>query len=219
MNRPWSRMPAEPTTPTQLRADAVDGGSVLRRPVDPELPPRLTPEDARDAVNKVVTELHAKGALDAGNGDVLDGWLDAVHPQWRGHATLSATQHAGVAPPGLGGHQAEAGGAPPRGAPRPGGGRGTPPPGPGGAEGAAPRGADAARAELEHPQRLAEAYEQALLPGDAPEQPDRRQRRPDLDRLDGLTATRWSRVGGIVLLLMVGAGDLVTFWMVLAGLL
>src|SRR4051794_1323322 len=125
MNRPWSRTPAQPTTPTQLRADAVDGGSVLRRPIDPELPPRLTPEDARDAVNKVVTELHAKGALDAGNGDVLDGWLDAVHPQWRAHATMSATEHAGVAQLATGDHEAEAGAAPPRGraapagAPRP----------------------------------------------------------------------------------------------------
>src|SRR3954447_6595620 len=94
MNRPWNRTPAGPT---HLRADAAAESSVLRRPVDPELPPRLTPEAARDAVNKVVTELHGKGALDAGNGDVLDGWLDALHPQWRAHSTMSATEHAGVA--------------------------------------------------------------------------------------------------------------------------
>jgi hypothetical protein len=193
MNRPWSRTPAPSPAPRHLRADDAGEGSVLRRPLDPQLPPRPSTQVARDAVNKAVTELHAAGALDAGNGDVLDGWLDALHPQWSAHATMSATEHAGVAQLVTGDYEAAAV--------------------------AARQRAEAARAELEHTERLAAAYEQALLPGDAPDQPDRRHRRPDLERLEGLTASRWSGLGGLALLLLVGAGDLVTFWMTLAGLL
>jgi hypothetical protein len=193
MNRPWSRTRTEQPAPTHLRADDTADGSVLRRPVDPALPPRLSAGAARDAVHKVVTELHARGALDAGNGDVVDGWLDALHPQWRAHATMSATEHAGLAQLAAGDYEAAAV--------------------------AARQRADAAEAELAHTGRLVGAYEQALLPGDAPEQPDRRQRRPDLERLEGLTTPRWQGPAMLLLLLVVGAGDFVTFWMTLAGLL
>jgi hypothetical protein len=192
MNSPWSRTDKQQTAPTHLGAG--DEGSVLRRPIDPALSPRLSAEAARDAVNKVVTELHAKGALDAGNGDVLDGWLDALHPQWQAHATMAGTEHAAVAQLATGDHEAAAVGARQR--------------------------ADAARTELERAERLVSAYEQALLPGDAPEQqPERRHRRPDLERLEGLTTPRWSGPAMLLLLLVVGAGDFVTFWMTLAGLL
>jgi hypothetical protein len=189
MNLPWSR--TDPQQPTHL---GVGGeGSILRRPIDPALPPRLSAEAARDAVNKVVTELHAKGAVDAGNGDVLDGWLDAMHPQWQAHATMAGTEHAALAQLACGDHEAAAVSGRQR--------------------------AVAARAELERTERLVSAYEQALLPGDAPEQPDRRHRRPDLERLEGLTTPRWSGPAMLLLLLVVGAGDFVTFWMTLAGLL
>jgi hypothetical protein len=164
-----------------------------RTPQPPELPPRMSAVDARDAVRKAVTELHAAGSLDAGNADVLDGWLDELRPQWHAHAAMSATEQAAVAQQVVGDSEAALVDARQR--------------------------RDAATAELGHTERLVAAYEQALLPGDAPEQPDRRSRRPDLERLEGLTSSRWSSRALLLLLPVVAAGDLVTFYMTLAGLL
>lgn len=183
-----NRQPKKPAT-TPVPADAV----VLRRPLHPELPPRMSGEAARDAVHKAVTELHAKGALDAGNADVLDGWLDTLRGQWHAHAAIAATEHAAIAQQVLGESEAAA-------------------------EDARQR-AEAATAELGHTERLVTAYEQALLPGDAPDSADRRSRRPDLERLEGLTTSRWNSRLMLLLLPLVAAGDFVTFYMTLAGLL
>ncbi len=183
-----NRQPKKPAT-TPLPAEST----VLRRPVHPELPPRMSAEGARDAVHKAVTELHATGALDAGNADVLDGWLDALAPQWHAHAAMAGTEQAAVAQQVVGESEA--------------------------AVVAARQRLDAAQAELASTERLVTAYEQVLLPGDAPEQPDRRTRRPDLERLEGLTAGRWSSRSLLLLLPVVAAGDFVTFYLTLAGLL
>jgi hypothetical protein len=183
-----NRQPKKPST-TPLAADSA----VLRRPVHPELPPRLSPDAARDSVHKAVTELHATGALDAGNADVLDGWLDSLRPQWQAHAAMAATEHAAVAQQVVG--QSEA------------------------AAVAARQRAEAAQAELAHTERLVTAYEHALMPGDGPDQNDRRNRRPDLERLEGLTTSRWTSRALLLLLPVVAAGDFVTFYMILAGLL
>ncbi|GAB3358898.1 hypothetical protein [Modestobacter lapidis] len=183
-----NRQPEKPAT-TPLPADATR----LRRPVHPELPPRLSAGAARDAVHKAVTELHATGALDAGNADVLDGWLDSLRPQWHAHAAMAATEQAAVAQQVLGESDAAAVAARER--------------------------AEAAKAELGHTERLVTAYEQALLPGDGPDQADRRNRRPDLERLEGLTSSRWTSRALLLLLPVVAAGDFVTFYMTLAGLL
>ena len=165
----------------------------LRRADHPRLPPRLSTDAARDAVRKVVTELHATGALDAGNAEVVDGWLDSLRPQWHAHARMAATEQAASAQQVAG--EAEAGAL------------------------AARQRAEAAQAELAHTERLVAAYEQALLPGEGPEQPDRRNRRPDLARLEGLTSRRWTSWALLLLLPVVAAGDFVTFYMTLAGLL
>ncbi|WP_448616257.1 hypothetical protein [Modestobacter sp. URMC 112] len=169
------------------------GDDAPHRPAHPQLPPRLSAVDAREAVRKAVTELHATGALDAGNADVLDGWLDSLRPQWHAHQTLDGTEQAAVAERGVGTAEAAAV--------------------------AARQRAAVAQAELAHTERLVAAYERALLPDTGPEETERRSRRPDLERLEGLTSSRWSARALLLLLPVVAAGDLVTFYMTLAGLL
>jgi hypothetical protein len=191
VSRPWSKKRAADQAPTPFAVVESEHGA-LRRPLDPSLPPRLSAWDSRDAVNKVVTELHGKGALDAGNPDVLDGWIDSLRPQWQAHSTMASTEHDAVAQLVVG--DAEAAAA------------------------AARQRAWDARADVEHTQRLISAFEGALLPDNGPEAPDRRHRRPDLDRLDGLTEGRWPKVFRLLLMLAVGAGDLATFYLTLAVL-
>lgn len=176
---------------TSRTTPAAADRSALRRPPHPDLPPRLSPAQARDAVHKVVTELHATGAVDAGNAEVIDGWLDSLSPQWHAHARTAATEQAAFAQQVVGESEAAAL--------------------------AARQRADAARAELAHTERLVTAYEQALLPSDGREQPDRRHRRPVVDQLDGLTSSRWAGLGRVALMALVAVGDVVAFWMTLQG--
>ncbi len=77
MSRPWSKKRPAAQLPAPLTVVESEHAA-LRRPLDPSLPPRLSAADSRDAVNKVVTELHSTGALDAGNADVIDGWIDTL---------------------------------------------------------------------------------------------------------------------------------------------
>ena len=189
MSRSQKRVAEQPPAPFAVVGTET---GTLRRPLDPSLPPRLSARDSRDAVNKVVTELHATGALDAGNADVLDGWIDSLRPQWRAHATMASTEHQAVTQLVVGDAEAAA-------------------------VAARQRAADA-RADVEHTERLIGAFEGALLPDNAPAHPDRRNRRPDLERLEGLTEGRWPKVRRFVLMIAVGAGDLATFYMTLAVL-
>jgi hypothetical protein len=189
VSRPWSKKHVADRAPAPLAVVEAETGA-LRRPLDPSLPPRLSAVDSRDAVHKVVTELHATGALDAGNADVLDGWIDTLRPQWQAHSSMAGTEHEAVTQLVVGDGEAAA-------------------------VAAGQRAVDA-RADVEHTQRLINAFEAALLPDNGPEQPDRRHRRPDLDRLDGLTESRWPKIRRLVLMLVVGAGDLATFYLTLA---
>jgi hypothetical protein len=191
VSRPWSKKRAADQAPTPFAVVESEHGA-LRRPLDPSLPPRLSAWDSRDAVNKVVTELHGKGALDAGNPDVLDGWIDSLGPQWRAHSTMASTEHDAVTQLVVGDAEAAA-------------------------VAARQRAVDA-RADVDHTQRLIGAFEAALLPDNGPEQPDRRQRRPDLERLDGLTESRWAKPLRYLLMALVAVGDLATFYMTLAVL-
>ena len=70
--------------------DGEGGGLSFRHPADPDLSPRMQGEMARNAVYKAVMEMHRTGALDAGNGDVLDPWLDSLRPQWIAHHVASS---------------------------------------------------------------------------------------------------------------------------------
>ena len=86
-----------------------------------------------------------------------------------------------------------------------------------GAAAARQRAADA-RADVRHTERLIGAFEGALLPDAGAGAPERRHRRPELDRLDGLTEGGWPKALRFLLMVLVGAGDLATFYMTLAVL-
>jgi hypothetical protein len=161
-------------------------------PLSPRMPARM----ARDAVNKVVTEMYEKGALDAGNGDVLDAWLDSVRPQWIAHHVAAGTESQAAAQLAAGELEAVAA--------------------------AARHRADAAKAERDGTQRQLAIFEQRLVePNEAPamEHADRRRRpRPSLDALEGLTPQRGWWLLSVGMLLLAAAGDFVNFYMALAGL-
>jgi hypothetical protein len=164
-------------------------------PVDPPLSPRMPADMARDAVNKVVTELHQKGALDAGNGDVLDPWLDSLRPQWIAHHVVAGAESEAEAHLAAGELEAAAAGA--------------------------RHPAEAAKAERDDTQRVLAIFEQRLVtPNEAPamDHADRRRRpRPSLDALEGLTTEGPWRFVSKLLLLLAMAGDLASFYVALAG--
>jgi hypothetical protein len=160
------------------------------------LSPRMPADMARDAVNKVVSEMHEKGALDAGNGDVLDPWLDSLRPQWIAHHVAAGAESEAAALRAAGELEAAAA--------------------------AARHRADAAKAARDDTQRKLAIFEQRLVaPNEAPamDHADRRRRpRPSLDALEGLTPQRGWRIISILLLLLATAGDLASFYVTLAGL-
>lgn len=172
------------------------GAASLERPLNPPLPPRQGHDQVRDELARRVAELAAAGALDAGNGDVLDAWIETLEPQWRAHHAVDSTEREALARLNTG--RAEA------------------------ALAAAQQRADAARARLQDAVRLLEQIEPRVLVRTeaSPEQPERRRRqRPGLDRLDGLVekpSQVWFNRG---LILVAAAGDFVTFYMTLADLL
>lgn len=175
----------------------VPGVGPFVHPVDPSLAPRPAWQAARDAVNKAIAEMDQKGALDAGNGDVLDAWLDQLAPQWHAHDVMAAADAEATAQLAAGEYEALATYRRER--------------------------ADAARAERDRVQRLLEIHERELLaPHDEPvmSRPDRRRRpRPALDSLEGLTHQPWWRLVSILMLLLAAAGDLISFWITLQQLL
>lgn len=190
MTWPWSSRRAR----TAVRPiDSGDGGSQLR-PLNPPLPPRTSSGRARESVQRRVADLAAAGSLDGGNGDVLDGWLDSLRPQWLAHHAVDSTERTAVAAHLTGRYEAEAI--------------------------AARQRADHAAAERDHTQRLVTLHERQLLePSEGPVlATDRRRRpRPTVDRLEGLTDTGRSGSWAKGLLLLAAAGDFAAFYVVLAG--
>jgi hypothetical protein len=152
---------------------------------------------ARNAVNKAVVELARKHAMDAGNGDVLDPWLDSLRPQWIAHHVMGSTDRDAAAQLAAGQYGAQAT--------------------------AARQRADAAKTERAHTQRLVDVFESRLIePGGhvALNHPERRRRpRPTLDPLDGLTPRRGWRLLSFLLLMCAAAGDMASFSIAIAGIM
>ena len=90
------------------RARSTDDGWSFRHPSDPPLSPRLSVREARDAVYKAVTEMNQRGALDAGNGDVLDAWIDSLRPQWIAHHVMASADSEAAAQLAVGEYEAAA---------------------------------------------------------------------------------------------------------------
>lgn len=189
----WSSSRKHQPIPTATVEAGV--GWSFRHPVDPPLAPRMPAVQARDAVYKVITEMHRTGALDSGNGDVADAWIESLRPQWLAHHKMVSAESEAAAQLAAGKYEAAAASARQR--------------------------AEAQKAERDDTQRLLTVFENRLVaPNEAPamDHPDRRRRtRPSLDSLEGLTH-QWSwRVISIILLLAAAAGDFVNFRMVVAG--
>jgi len=192
MKWPWTRKKKR----TKARAVVPGSATALLQLTDPPLPPRLAPNRARDAVYKAITEMAMTGSLDAGNGDVLDAWLDRLKPQWLAHHLMAGAELEASAQHVAGEYEAAAV--------------------------AARRRAEAAAARRDDSQRLLSVYEQRLV---APSEsavtgrPERRRRpRPTLDTLEGLTHQWTWRIVSLLLLLLAAAGDFVNFWTVVAVL-
>jgi hypothetical protein len=193
VSRLWNRRTAR----RRVRLiDSGDGGSLLR-PLNPPLPPRTGSGKTREAVQRHVTGLAGTGALDSGNGDVLDSWLDSLRPQWLAHHAVDSTERAAVAQHLAGRYQAEAV--------------------------AARRRAEHAAADRDHAERLVAVFERQLLEAreDMPAVlTDRRRRpRPTIDRLEGLTDGLTTGALSRLFLLLAAAGDVAAFYIVLAGAL
>jgi hypothetical protein len=189
---PWTRK----QVPSPARAVSIGDAWSFRHPTDPPLAPRLPVRDARDAVYKAVTEMNARGALDAGNGDVLDAWIDSLRPQWIAHHVMASTDSEAAAQLAVGEYEAAAAAARAR--------------------------AEAKKEERDHTQRLLTIFEQRLVaPNEVPamDHADRRRRpRPSLDALEGLKPQRGWKVISILLLALATAGDLASFYITLAGM-
>jgi hypothetical protein len=189
---PWTRK----HVPSPARAHSNGDARSFRHPVDPPLAPRLPVREARDAVHKAVTEMNDRGALDAGNGDVLDAWIDSLRPQWIAHHVMASTDSEAAAQLAVGEYEAAAAAAQVR--------------------------ADAKKGERDHTQRLLTIFEQRLVaPNEAPamDHADRRRRpRPSLDALEGLKPQRGWKVISFLLLALATAGDLASFYITLAGM-
>ncbi|MFL6098193.1 MAG: hypothetical protein ACJ71Y_22285, partial [Blastococcus sp.] len=173
------------------------GGWAFRHPADPDLRRRLSVKKARTGVNKAVTEMSRTGAVDAGNGDVLDPWLDSLRPQWIAHHVACRTDREAAATLAAGRYEAQAT--------------------------AARQRAVAAKAERANTQRLVDVFEQRLIEPQedaALGHPDRRRRpRPFLDPLDGLTPQRGWRLVSFLLLMCAAAGDMASFSIAIAGMM
>lgn len=150
---------------------------------------------ARDHVLDRVAQLAASGALDAGNGDVMDAYLERLRQKWHAHHATRRSERVAAAEERLGGLESNAAQAQQR--------------------------ARAAADELRHTRRLLDEYERQFLepvekrPNDRPER--RRRHRPTVDPLEGLVRP-WLHTGLIaVLVLLAAAGDLVTFNLALEG--
>jgi hypothetical protein len=63
---------------------------------------------ARIVVDKTVSTMHGTGGVDAGNGDVLDPWLDSLRPQWIAHHIASSADREAAATLAAGEYEARA---------------------------------------------------------------------------------------------------------------
>lgn len=190
MNWPFNR---RQSTETRL----VPGGDAFIHPLDPPLTPRLASAEARDGVRHAITEMYEKGALDAGNGDVLDAWIDRLKPQWQAHLVMVSADREAAAQLAAGEYEAEAVAARER--------------------------AQAAKAEQAETEDLLAVFQQQLV---APRQAEpvgrverRRRPRPSVDSLEGLTHSWWWEIASKLLLLAAAGGDLASFYVTLAGML
>ncbi|MGY1696803.1 hypothetical protein ACI780_18045 [Geodermatophilus sp. SYSU D00814] len=161
--------------------------------IDVAWPPAAR-SDVREDVRGRVAQLAAAGSLDAANGDVLDAWLDGTRRTRRAVAEAERTQAAAAAQRDIARLEAEVLVADQR--------------------------LESAQAEVEHTERMIGILEAQLLePAErAPvESRERRRRpRPTLDPLEGLVRRPWHSAIVIGLLLLAAAGDLATFYVVLA---
>ncbi len=163
-------------------------------PVDVRLP-FLAPRTNRDDVVAQVAALARAGSLDAGNGDVLDAWLEGLRTKRRAHVLAERTERIAAA-------QAKVNDL----------------------EGKAAKAryeADVVAEQLDRTRReLAIAEKRVLGPADAQsvEKRERRSRpRPTMDALEGLVPSRGHSLLMVLLILLAAAGDLVTFRLTLAG--
>jgi hypothetical protein len=193
MNWPWKRTRTTPGT------EGLDGGELgtFWHPVDPTLSPRVSFETAKTGVHRAITELHRDGAVDAGNGDVLDAWIDRMAPQWHAHLAMESADRDAAAQLAVGEYEAAATHA--------------------------RHSAEATRAEVAETRRLLDIYEQRLLlpnePGNLGHPERRRRPRPSVDSLEGLTTQPMWSVVSKLLLLLAAAGDLASFYVVVAGMM
>ncbi|MGY1680678.1 hypothetical protein [Geodermatophilus sp. SYSU D01176] len=165
-----------------------------RDPEDIRLP-FLAPRTNRDEVVAQVAALAQAGALDAGNGDVLDGWLEGLRTKQRAQVLTDRTERIAAAQAEVSRLEAEAE--------------------------EARFAADVVAERLDRTRReLSIAEKRVLGPADAQsvEKRERRSRpRPTVDALEGLVPSRGHSVVMVLLILLAAAGDLVTFRLTLAG--
>ena len=157
--------------------------------------PFLAPGTIRDDVVAKVAALARAGSLDAGNGDVLDGWLGGLRTKRRAHVLAERTERVAAAQRDVVRLEAAAGVAEQR--------------------------AESAAAELQHTERMIAVLEKRIVEPAEAEPGERRERRsrprPTLDPLDGLVRPWFHRIVITVLVLLAAAGDLATFYVTLAG--
>ncbi|SDM17998.1 hypothetical protein SAMN05660642_01765 [Geodermatophilus siccatus] len=148
----------------------------------------------RDDVVAQVTALAQAGSLDAGNGDVLDGWLEGLRGTRRTQILAERTERVAAAQRDV--IRLE------------------------GAEVVAEQRAEATTAELQHTERMIAVLEKRIVDPAETEPGERRERRrrprPTLDPLEGLVRTSYARAVLYVMLLCATAGDVATFYVVLA---
>lgn len=146
----------------------------------------------RDEVAGRVTALAQRGAVDAGNGDVLDAWLDRQRTSW--HARLEAERTAAVTAVQhrIGDVESQALDA--------------------------DLAAASAAQEVADTERAIDALaEEIFRPAGDVTRERRRRPRPSSDRMEGLAVSPWGRLVLWVLLGLAATGDVVTFYVVLAG--
>ena len=163
-------------------------------PVDLRLP-FLAPRTNRDDVVAQVAALARAGSLDAGNGDVLDAWLEGLRTKRRAHVLAERTERIAAAQAKVNDLEGEAA--------------------------KARYEADVVAEQLDRTRReLSIAEKRVLGPADAQsvEKRERRSRpRPTMDALEGLVPSRGHSLLMVLLILLAAAGDLVTFRLTLAG--
>jgi hypothetical protein len=162
-------------------------------PVDVRLP-FLAPRNNRDDVVAQIAALAQAGSLDAGNGDVLDGWLEGLRTKRRAHVLAERTERIAAAQAEVSRLEA--------------------------AEVVAEQRAESAAAELQHTERLIAVLEKRIVEPAEAEPGERRERRsrprPTLDPLEGLDRPWYKRIGLYLMLAVAAAGDVATFYVVLA---